>query len=154
MADEFLNEAETMEGEGGEALNRTGELIKRVLEENRQLKALMRERKRSDARSRMDSDLKAIRKIDPSIKSIDDLDAEYFELVKNGIDGLTAFMALKAKGENARRKSPPKVGRVVKSHGAQKDYFTAKELNMLSAKELDNPKVLKKALKSMVKSKN
>ena len=102
----------------------------------------------------MDDTFKAIRKIDPSIKSIDDLDAEYFELVKNGIDGLTAFMALKAKGENARRKSPPKVGRVVKSHGAQKDYFTAKELNMLSAKELDNPKVLKKALKSMVKSKN
>lgn len=44
--------------------------------------------------SLMDSDLAKIQKLDPNIKSFDDLPDEYFDLIKKGIDGERAFKLL------------------------------------------------------------
>ncbi|MBE6008657.1 MAG: hypothetical protein E7235_05610 [Lachnospiraceae bacterium] len=129
------------------------DILKRILQEHADMRKKVKDSRYAEAQRRLEADLRAIRRIDPEIKEVEDLDEEFFELIRNGFDGVTAFMALKAKKENGKRSTPPAVGRVAKVSDAEKDYFTARELNLLSSRELDDPKVLKKALRSMVKSK-
>ena len=109
--------------------------------------------RRKDAERRMNDDLKAIQKLDPSVKDLKDLGKEFFDLVRNGFDGVTAFTAVRAKSEMNKKEAPPVIGRINSKTVEEKDYFTDKELSALSAKELEDPAVLAKAMKSMTKKK-
>jgi len=129
------------------------ELLRQILSEHADMRKRVTSLRQAEALRRFENDLKAIRRIDPKIKSAEDLDREFFELVKNGIDGVTAFLALREKKKSGRRSAPPGIGRVSKDASSGKDYFTAKELDLLSGRQLDDPRVLKKALRSMVKRK-
>ena len=130
------------------------DMLQRILSEHAAMRQKVKDNQKLEAERRIEADLKAIRKLDPKVKDIEDLGEEFFELIRNGFDGVTAYMALKAKKENGKKLKPPAVGRVAKGGSAGKDYFTARELNLLSSRELDDPKVLKKAIRSMVKNKN
>lgn len=109
--------------------------------------------RRMDAERRMKEDLKAIQKIDPSVKSMNELGEDYFKLIRAGIDGVTAFSAIKAKGNLNKKEKPPVIGRVNSRTTEEKDYYTDKELNALTGKDLDDPAVLEKAMKSLSKKK-
>ena len=50
-----------------------------------------------------------------------------------------------------KKEAPPVTGRINSKTVVEKEYFTEKELNSLSSKDLDDPAVLAKALKSMTK---
>ena len=109
--------------------------------------------RRKDAERRMNDDLRAIQKIDPTVKDLKDLGEDFFKLVRSGFDGVTAFTAVRAKNEMNKKEAPPVIGRINSKTVEEKDYFTDKELSALSAKELEDPAVLAKAMKSMTKKK-
>ena len=108
--------------------------------ENEQLR---QERDDAIAEKAMQIDLKRIQKIDPSVKSLEELGDEYVRYV-SVIDPTTgqplmtpedAYWAVKAK-KTANRATPPKeVGRVA-TGTAEKDYFTDAEIDAMTPEQL------------------
>ncbi len=81
------------------------------------------------------TDLEEIRKVDPSLKSLDDLGEGYIEYVKAGLPPVRAYWAVKAE-RDANRVTPPKeIGRV-ETGTAEKDYYTDAEIDAMSSEEL------------------
>ena len=103
------------------------------------------------AEAKMEEDLKRIRKIDPKIRSLDDLGEDYLSLVRSGIDGLAAFLAIKGMKDMAKSPLPPAIGSINAKTNEEGEFFTNSELDSLSGKDLDNPRILQKAIKSLSK---
>lgn len=91
-------------------------------------------------------DLKKIQEIDPSVKSVEDLDIKFFTLRKNGIDAKTAYLAIK--GSEAPSPKPTDIGSVGSAAGTDDGYFTSEQLDKLTLKDLEDPRVFEKAMKS------
>ena len=88
-----------------------------------------------EAERLMQADLEKIRKVDPSLKSLEDLGEGYIEYVSAGLDPVKAYWAIKAE-EQANQVTPPKeIGRVETS-AAEKDYYTDAEIDAMSSEEL------------------
>jgi hypothetical protein len=88
-----------------------------------------------EAERLMQADLEKIRKVDPSLKSLDDLGSAYVEYVSAGLDPVKAYWAIKAE-ERATQATPPKeIGRV-ETGTAEKDYYTDAEIDAMSSDEL------------------
>lgn len=83
----------------------------------------------------MQADLEKIRRIDPSLKSLDELGDSYINYVSAGLDPVDAYWAVKAR-EKATQATPPKeIGRV-ETGTAEKDYYTDAEIDAMSSEEL------------------
>lgn len=83
----------------------------------------------------MQADLESIRKIDPSLKSLEELGEGYVEYVSAGLSPVRAYWAVKAE-ERAKQATPPKeVGRVA-TGTAEKDYYTDAEIDAMSSADL------------------
>jgi hypothetical protein len=54
--------------------------------------------KEKELKERMDRDLSEIQKLNPNIKSFNDLPSDYFDLVSKGIEGTRAYKLLHAEG--------------------------------------------------------
>lgn len=88
-----------------------------------------------EAERLMQADLEKIRKVDPSLKSLEDLGEGYIEYISAGLDPIKAYWAIKAE-ERANEVTPPKeIGRV-ETTAAEKDYFTDAEIDAMSSEEL------------------
>ena len=88
-----------------------------------------------EAERLMQADLEKIRKVDPSLKSLDDLGDAYIDYVSAGLDPVKAYWAIKAE-ERANHATPPKeIGRV-ETGTAEKDYYTDAEIDAMSSEEL------------------
>lgn len=88
-----------------------------------------------EAERLMQADLEALRKIDPSLKSLEDLGDGYVEYVAAGLSPQRAYWAVKAE-ERANQATPPKeIGRVA-TGTAEKDYYTDAEIDAMSSEEL------------------
>ena len=88
-----------------------------------------------EAERMMQADLEAIRKVDPSLKSLDDLGEGYIDYISAGLDPVKAYWAIKAE-ERANEVTPPKeIGRV-ETTPAEKDYYTDAEIDAMSSEEL------------------
>jgi len=88
----------------------------------------------AEAERLMQADLDAIRKIDPSLKSLEDLGPDFPEYIAAGLSPEKAYWAIKAQ-ESANQAEPPKpVGKVV-SGSAEKDYFTDAEIDAMSPEQ-------------------
>ena len=152
--DDFLDSIDAhFTGQDVESIKR--ERLERQKAQNEQ-NALQREvehYRRQEVQRKMAEDLRAIQKLDPSVKSLDALGEDFFNLIRAGFDGVTAFTAVRAKANISKKEAPPVVGRINSKTVVEKDYFTDKELNSLSKKDLDDPAVLAKALKSMTMKK-
>lgn len=107
--------------------------------------------RRQRAKAKMEEDLQRIRKIDPSVVSLDDLGEDYLRLVGNGIDGAAAFLALKGMKDIDKNPVPPAIGSVNSKTAEEREFFTGSELDSLTSADLDNPRILKKAIKSLTK---
>ena len=98
----------------------------------------------------MAEDLREVQTIDPNVQSIDELGDEYLKLRASGISPRVAFAAVKA-GESPATGKPKSIGAVSDPGNVEGEYFTEAQLDKLTAKDLENPKIYKKAMKSLVK---
>ena len=88
-----------------------------------------------EAERLMQADLEKIRKVDPSLKSLDELGDGFIEYISAGLDPVKAYWAIKAE-ERANQATPPKeIGRV-ETGTAEKDYFTDAEIDAMSSEQL------------------
>jgi hypothetical protein len=88
-----------------------------------------------EAEKLMQEDLEKIRKVDPSLKSLEDLGEGYIDYISAGLDPVKAYWAIKAE-ERANEVTPPKeIGRV-ETTPAEKDYYTDAEIDAMSSEEL------------------
>lgn len=101
-------------------------------------------------KSAMERDLAAIRKIDKTVKKLDDLGPEFASLVNSGVDAQTAYFAVKAK-EQANTKPKPKDIGAIGAGNKEKDYYTPDEVDRLTDEEMNDPKIRAKVRKSMTK---
>lgn len=83
----------------------------------------------------MQADLAELQKIDPSIKSLEDLGDDYSSYISAGLDAEQAYWAIKAK-EEANKATPPKPAGAVKTSVPEKDYYTESEIDAMSSEEL------------------
>lgn len=96
---------------------------------------------------RMRKDLEAIRAVDPSVTSLEQLGDEFKELVRD-MDGLSAYYVIKGREAVKKAAMPPATGAVGSKTDTDRD-FTSEELDRLTSKDLDDPKVYARALRSM-----
>ena len=102
----------------------------------------------------LDEDLKRVQSIDPSIKSLDDLGADFAKMRASGVSTDVAYHAVKSTLEANKKTPPPEMGKVNATQKADKTYYTQDEVDAMIAandKALDNPSVLEKIRKSMTK---
>jgi len=117
--------------------------------------ALERERFRKAAfESRYGADLREIRAAYPEEKigHIRELGKQYFALRRCGVENLAAYNAVRAATAAFKKSPPPSIGPVGMGE-TSRDFFTGAELDRLSDRELSNPKVLEKAVKSLTRLK-
>ncbi len=81
---------------------------------------------------------------DENAKSVDELGTTFIKLRACGVDNLTAYRATAAE-----RQKPADIGRVGADALQGERLFSSEELDSLTREQLDNPGILKRALKSM-----
>jgi hypothetical protein len=97
----------------------------------------------------MEKDLAEIRKIDPSVKSLDELGKTFFDLIGTGkVSGIEAYYAVKAREQKEGKSPPPKVGKV-DTAPVEKDFYTKEEVKEMSKEQ--RLKAHEKILSSMKK---
>ena len=98
------------------------------------------------------SDLAAIKKAFPDFKgkSIDDLGDQFAALRANGVDAVTAYAAMQQAKQATAKPVPPVMG-AVNQTPAEKDFYTSDELDRLTDKDLDDPGIFAKAMRSMTR---
>lgn len=99
----------------------------------------------------MDEDLKKIQKVDPTVKSLTELDPRYFKFIENGLDGESAFAAVKQLQSKEKRTPPAEVGKINSSDKQIKDYYSKEEVDKLTDADLDDPKIWQRVRNSMTK---
>ena len=87
-----------------------------------------------EAERMMQADLQELRKIDPTLKSLEDLGDGYIEYVASGLSPERAYWALKAEEQAKTAKPPVEVGKVA-TGTAEKDYFTDAEIDAMSPEQ-------------------
>lgn len=89
----------------------------------------------AEADRMMQEDLEALRKIDPSLRSLDDLGDGFADYIAAGLPPEKAYWAIKAE-ERANQATPPKdIGKVA-TGTAEKDRFTEAEIEAMSSDQL------------------
>lgn len=115
-------------------------------EENQRLK---QELTVKEAESAIQRDLREIRKIDPKVKSLDDLGETFMSLIASGkVSAIDAYYATQARREKETKTPPPTMGKVNTSP-AEKDFYTPDEVKAMTTEEVR--KNLDKINKSMSK---
>lgn len=100
-------------------------------------------------KNKMESDLKSIQRLDPSVTDLESLGDEFLRLIENGIDASVAFSAVRKATEGKVTPKPPVTGAVGRSESPKNKFYTSKELDRLTAKDLENPAVFRKAMESL-----
>jgi len=88
-----------------------------------------------EAERLMQADLAELRKIDPSLNSLDDLGESYAEYIAAGLNPTDAYWAIKGKEYATRATAPKEVGKVA-TGTAEKDYYTDAEIEAMSSEQL------------------
>lgn len=101
--------------------------------------------------NKMSHDLKQIQKIDPEVTDLDSIGEGFIKLIASGVDALTAYYAVKRATDGKVSPSPKSIGKVSDSGSAKSRFFTSRELDRLTARDLENPAVFKKAMESLRK---
>ena len=88
-----------------------------------------------EAERLMQADLEKLRKIDPSLGSLDELGDSYIEYIGAGLSPERAYWAVKAE-QGANMATPPKEVGKVASGTVEKEYFTEAEIDAMSSEQL------------------
>jgi hypothetical protein len=100
--------------------------------------------------SQFERDLQQLKGLFPleKVAHISELGEEFMALRAAGVDNVTAYVAVQL-AKNVGK--PPEAGAVSSSNSEEEGFFTSRELDHLTEKELSDPKILQKAIKSMTK---
>lgn len=83
----------------------------------------------------MENDLREIQKIDPSVKSLDELGNTFRNLIATGCDAISAYYADKARSDKERITPATPPGEI-KAQPGEKDFFTRDEVEKMSEAEV------------------
>lgn len=81
------------------------------------------------------SDLNTLKKIDPTLKDLDDLGEDYFKMRAADIDPVRAYYAVKAADEYTKPQGAVPAGRLNRAK-QESEYYTSEELDNLSKDEI------------------
>ena len=104
----------------------------------------------------MAEDLKAVQAIDPTVTSLNDLPQTFLALRFNKaapMGAKEAFIATRAIETQTKQPKPASVGSVTGTGNRESEFYTSEELDALTPKMLDDPKVMEKAMRSMARLK-
>ena len=87
-----------------------------------------------EAERLMQEDLATLRKIDPTLNSLEDLGDGYIEYVANGLSPERAYWAIKAE-QMAHEAKPPVTAGKVATGATEKDYYTDAEIDAMSPEQ-------------------
>ena len=133
------------------------EMYEQQMLEKQRIEAELNELKNFKYSKLIEEDIATIKKAypDANINSIEDLGQEYINIMRTGtVDSVTAYEILQARKAKTEVPKPPITGATNTSSTAEKDFFTSEEVDRLSEKDLDNPKIFETVRKSMLKWKN
>jgi len=116
------------------AMGQSPEDVQRALDADAELSQLRETLQSERAERAMEKDLAEIQKLDPNVKSLDDLGETYANYIRAGLSGVDAYAAIKAK-ENLSTETPPKTIGNLKTEQVKKDYFTSEEVDRMSPSE-------------------
>ena len=102
-------------------------------------------------KQKMDADLKAIQKAYPEVKSLGELGDGFLSLIRAGVAAPLAARVVKEEQAGSQAKAPAKAGKVNAKSRSEKEFYTNEELDRLTPADLDDPKVMEKALRSLTK---
>lgn len=88
-----------------------------------------------EAERMMQAHLSELRKIDPKLRSLDELGEPYFNYIAMGATPEDAYWAVKGR-EIASQKTPPKPPGTVATGTAEKDRYTDAEIDAMSSEQL------------------
>ena len=88
-----------------------------------------------EAERLMQADLQELRKIDPTLNSLEDLGDGYIEYVASGLSPERAYWAIKAE-QMAHEAKPPVTAGKVATGSAEKNYYTDAEIDAMSSEQL------------------
>ena len=117
----------------------------RAIQENESLKEQMLE---LEVDRRMESALRTIQEIDPSVKSLDELGNSFVNMIAAGLSDKEAYYATLAMNSKEKVFAPSPIGKV-SDNRVERDYYTSEEIDNLTDEELDDPKIWEKVMKSM-----
>lgn len=104
----------------------------------------------------MADDLRAVQAIDPTVTSLNDLSPTFLALRFNQtapMGAKEAFLATKAIETQTKTPKPASVGSISSAGTVESEFYTSAELDALTPKMLDDPKVMEKAMRSMARLK-
>lgn len=97
----------------------------------------------------MREDLAAIREIDPTVNSLDDLGESFLNMrLQGGLSVKEAYYATKAMQLKEKVLAPDAIGKVADSK-VERDYYTSEEIDNLTDEELNDDKIWEKVMRSM-----
>lgn len=117
------------------AMGQNPEDVQKALDTDAELSQLKQTLQSERAERAMEKDLAEIQKLDPNVKSLDDLGETYANYIRAGLSGVEAYAAIKAK-ENLNTETPPKTIGNLSTEPVKKDYFTSDEVDRMSSAEL------------------
>ena len=104
----------------------------------------------------MADDLRAVQAIDPTVTSLNDLSPTFLALRFNQtapMGAKEAFLATRAIETQTKTPKPASVGSISSAGTVESEFYTSAELDALTPKMLDDPKVMEKAMRSMARLK-
>jgi hypothetical protein len=86
-----------------------------------------------------------------ALKSVDELGNDFFALMSALRDPTLAYDALTVKQQRETKPVPKDIGAVNSSSSKEKDFYTPDEVDKLTEKDYDNPKIMERVRQSMLK---
>lgn len=97
---------------------------------------------------RMLEDLAAIREMDPTVGSLEELGEQFGKMISVGVEAPVAFAAIR---ESRRAAMPPVPGALEGESGSEKQFYSSQEVDRLSPAELSDPDIWARVRASMTK---
>lgn len=83
----------------------------------------------------MEEDLADIQKLDPKVKSLDDLGEDFAAYISAGLTARQAFFAIRGEEITTRSTPPTAPGKIADTAPPAKDYFTEEEVAAMTSEE-------------------
>lgn len=129
--------------EGGEEINPNEALVRKLMRENQAYKQLAVQRIKDMVFNKVKAEFP-----DVTYSSFEEFPEEFHRLVCARVSPAVAYKVIAG---NLETKKPEVMGKVKENGEGEKDFYTSKEVDKLTKKQLSNPKVMETVLKSMLK---
>lgn len=133
-----------------EATEQENQRLTQLQGENEYFKNIAIEKLMADDLAKIKSTFKDDAKVQ-GINSLNELGEEFVKALNVTKDPVLAYDVLRAKQARETKPTPPEIGGVNNSESKEKDYYTPEEVDKLTDKDYDNPKIMERVRQSMQK---